>query len=150
MHRSKFNDVGMSKEQPLRQQDSDGSGSVVSLQSSSSDDGRYGVGMIGRDPHYERAALPANQVDSGEEADVQREVVRHSTRIDKLQQRLQTDPTENTLDEIISALKNQNGIKDSSSPEMHNDTTTVGSNAYSSMQSNNGSLGWKSSPLLMR
>lgn len=138
MQRSKFTDSERSKEQRLQQQDSDGSGSVVSLQSSSSDDGKY-AGIRGRDFHSEGAGLPMREVDDNDDATRQ--------NVEKLQQKLNTQPTHNTLDEIISTLKNQNGIKNSSRPgtslPLHNDST-VGGKTY------NSSLGWNSSPLQMR
>lgn len=147
-------DVEMTKEQPIRQQDSDGSGSVVSLQSSS-DDGRYVAGMTGREPLYDETVLPGGHFGQGEEVGVQRKAASqtndgtHRQTIKKFQQRLHTDRTENTLDEIINSLKNPSGITGSSSPEIHNDTSSAGSKAFPSIQSYNGGLGWKSSPLLM-
>ena len=138
--------------QRSKQQDSDGSGSVVSLQSSSSDDGKY-AGIHGRDFLSEGAGLLTRQVDSPEEIGVHKEAGSKSSdnttrqNMGKLQQKLNTQPTHNTLDEIISTLKTQNGIKNSSRPgtalPLHNDTV-VGGKTY------NSSLEWNSSPLQMR
>lgn len=148
MQRSKHNEADLGKEQPPRQQDSDGSGSVVSLQSSSSDDVKY-PGIRGRDLHSEGAGVPAFQVEPVQKSndDATRQ------NMGKLQQKLHTQPTHNTLDEIISTLKNQNGMNDSSIPGMslplHNDST-VGGKTYPSMQSYTSGGGWNSSPLQMR
>ncbi|KAJ7374045.1 hypothetical protein OS493_009375 [Desmophyllum pertusum] len=147
MQRSKYNEADLGKEQPPRQQDSDGSGSVVSLQSSSSDDVKY-PGIRGRDLHSEGAGVPAFQVEPVQKSndDATRQ------NMGKLQQKLHTQPTHNTLDEIISTLKNQNGMNDSSIPGMslplHNDST-VGGKTYPSMQSYTSGGGWNSSPLQM-
>lgn len=152
MQSSKFNDAERKKEERFQQQDSDGSGSVVSLQSSSSDDGKYSR-IRGRDFHSEGAGLPMSEVDSAEEIGLQKEAGNKTNddatrqNVGKLQQKLHVQPTQNTLDEIISTLKNQNGIKNPSSPgtslPMHNDST-VGKKTF------NGGLGWNSSPLQMR
>lgn len=151
MQSSKFNNTTSRKEEQLPQQDSDGSGSVVSLPSSSSDDGRYSR-IQGQGFHSENAGMPISEVDSGEEIGLQKEAGSKSNddttrqNMGKLQKKLHAQPTQNTLDEIISTLKNQNGIKNPSSPGMslpvHNDPT-VG------MKTFNGSLAWNSSPLQM-
>lgn len=152
MQSSKYNNTGLRKEEQLPQQDSDGSGSVVSLPSTSSDDGRY-PRIQGQGFHSEGASMPISEVDSGEEIGLPKEAGRKSNddatrqNVGKLQQKLHVQPTQNTLDEIISTLKNQNGIKNPPSPRMslpvHNDPT-VG------MKTFNGSLAWNSSPLQMR
>lgn len=151
MQSSKYNNTGLRKEEQLPQQDSDGSGSVVSLPSTSSDDGRY-PRIQGQGFHSEGASMPISEVDSGEEIGLPKEAGRKSNddatrqNVGKLQQKLHVQPTQNTLDEIISTLKNQNGIKNPPSPGMslpvHNDPT-VG------MKTFNGSLAWNSSPLQM-
>lgn len=134
MKRSKVNDTEISKDQRLQQQDSDGSGSVISLQSSSSDDSRY-AGVRGRDFYSAGTGLPMGEGDSPGE------------NVAKLQQKLNMQPTHDTLDEIISTMKRQNGIKNSSNPgaslPLHNDSA-VGGKTY------NSSLGWNSSSLQMR
>ena len=147
MQSSKFNSDVLKKEEQLLQQDSDGSGSVVSLPSSLSDDGRY-PRIQGQGFYSEGAGLPISEVDSAEEIGLHKEAGSKSRKnVGKLQQKLHAQPTQNTLDEIISTLKNQNGLKNPSSPGMslpvHNDSP-VG------MKTFNGSLGWNSSPLQMR
>lgn len=152
MQSSKFNSNVLKKEDQLPQQDSDGSGSVVSLPSSLSDDGRY-PRIQGQRFYSEGAALPLSEVDSAEEIGLQKEAGSKSNEfatrqnVGKLQQKLHAQPTQNTLDEIIGTLKNQNGLKNPSSPEMslpvHNDSP-VGIETFS------GSSGWNSSPLRMR
>ena len=153
MRSSKFNNTVSKKEEQLPQQDSDGSGSVVSLPSSLSDDGRY-PRVQGQGFHPEGAGLPISEVDSAEEIALQKEAGSKSNddatrqNVGKLQQKLHAQPTQNTLDEIISTLKNQNGMKNPPSPGMslpvHNDST-AGIKTFS------GSLGWNSlTPLQMR
>ena len=140
------------KGEQLQQQDSDGSGSVVSLPSSLSDDGRY-PRIPGQDFHSEGAGLPMSEVDSAEEIGLQKEAGNKSNddtarqNVGKLQQKLHLQPTQNTLDEIISTLKNQNGEKNPSRPGTSlpvHDESTVGNKTF------NGSLGWNSAPLQMR
>ena len=151
MQRSNFNKTVLKKEEQLPQQDSDGSGSVVSLPSSSSDDGRY-LRIPGQGFHSEGAGMPISEVDSGEEIGLQKEAGSKCNgdaarqNMGKLQQKLDAQPTPNTLDEIISTLKNQNGIKNPSpgmSLPVHNDST-------GGIKNFNGSLAWNSSPLQMR
>lgn len=152
MQRSKFNKTVLKKEEQLPQQDSDGSGSVVSLPSSSSDDGRY-PRIPGQGFHSEGAGMPISEVDSGEEIGLQKEAGSRSNddatrqNVEKLQQKLDAQPTRNTLDEIISTLKNQNGIKNPSSPGM---SLPVPNDSTGGIKNFNGSLGWNSSPLQMR
>lgn len=155
MKSSKFKDTNRSKESASRQLDSDGSGSVVSLPSSSSGDGKcppnnHSVG-VGR---------TIIQVDSVEEIITQKQAGSRfkdgSTpthhKLGKLQKKLQTLPTQDTLDEIIYTMKNQNGLKDSSAAGMslHNDSAT-GGKGYQSAPSYTGSLAWNTtSPLQTR
>lgn len=152
MQSSKFKNDVLKKEEQLPQLDSDGSGSVVSLPSSLSDDGRY-PRIQGQGFHSEGAGLPISEVDSAEEIGFQKEAGSKSNdvatrqNVGKLQQKLHAQPTQNTLDEIISTLKNQNDMKNPSSPGMslpvHNDLP-VGIKTF------NGTIGWNSSPLQMR
>lgn len=156
MQRSNFKDAERSKGQASRLQDSDGSGSVVSLQSSSSDDGIKYQG----NQHAEGVGNPVIQVESVDDVGAQKGAGNrfnddsNRQNLGKLQQRLHAQPTQDTLDEIIYTMKNQNGIKDSSAAGMslplHNDSA-AGGKTYSSMQSYAGSLGWNStSPLQIR
>ena len=144
MQRSKFKDTGT---QASRQLESDGSGSVISLQSSSSDDGKYPGN------HYSEGVSrpPVIQVEEvGAQKGAGNRLGDDSTRqnLGKLQQKLNTQPTQDTLDEIIYTMKHQ-GIKDSSAA-VPNDSA-VGGKAYPSAQSYSGSLGWNSaSPLQIR
>ena len=155
MQRSKFKDAERSKAQASRQLDSDGSGSVISLQSSSSDDGKY----LGNHHSEGVSRPPVFQLDSDEKMGAQKAAGNRlgddSTlkSLGKLQQKLNTQPTQDTLDEIIYTMKHQ-GMKDSSAAGMSlplpNDAAVVGK-AYPSTQSYSSSLGWNSaSPLQMR
>ena len=150
MKRSKFRYTDRSKEQASRQVDSDGSGSVISLQSSSSSDGKYPGNH-----HSAGMGRPVIQAESVEEIRVQkREGSTNHQKLEKLQKKLQGQPNEDTLDEIIHTIKNQNGIKDSSAAEMSiplgNDCVDRGT-TYPSLPLHAGSLGWNStSPLQMR
>lgn len=139
------------KGERLPQQDSDGSGSVVSLPSSSSDDGRY-PRTQGQDVGSEGAGLPMSELYTAEEISLHKEAGNNSKdstqqNVGKLQQKFNVQPTQDTLDEIISTIKNQNGINNPSSPgtslPMHNDST-VGNKTL------NCSLGWNSTSLQMR
>lgn len=157
MKRSKFRYTDRSKEQASRQVDSDGSGSVISLQSSSSSDGKYPGNH-----HSARTGRPVIQTESVEEIGAQKregngfkdDSTMNHQKLEKLQKKLQGQPNENTLDEIIHTIKNQNGIKDSSVAEMlmplGNDCVD-GVTTYPSLPLDAGSLGWNStSPLQMR
>lgn len=156
MQRSKFKGGDRSKGQTPRRLDSDGSGSVVSLQSSSSDDGKFPGNQISEGVNRP----PVFQVDSSDEIGTQRFSMNRGgddsarKNLDKLQQKLSTQPTHDTLDEIISTMKHHSGIKDSSATGMSfplQSDSAVGGKAYTSAQSYSGSLGWNSStPLQMR
>lgn len=105
MKRSKLKDNDTYKEQTSRQPDSDGSGSVVSLHSSSSSDEK-----VQENPQSEGRTVTQNE--SAEEitalkGEGNRFKDTHS-KLDKLQKRLQELPTQDTLDEIIHSVKNQN------------------------------------------
>lgn len=156
MQRSKFKGGDRSKEQTPRRLDSDGTGSVVSLQSSSSDDGKFPGNQISEGVNRP----PVFQVDSSDEIGTQRFSMNRGgddsarKNLDKLQQKLSIQPTHDTLDEIISTMKHHGGIKDSSAAGMSfplQSDSAVGGKAYTSAQSYSGSLGWNSStPLQMR
>lgn len=156
MQRSKFKGGDRSKGQTPQRLDSDGSGSVVSLQSSSSDDGKFPGNQISEGVNRP----PVFQVDSSDEIGTQRFSMNRGgddsarKNLDKLQQKLSTQPTHDTLDEIISTMKHHGGIKDSSATGMSfplQSDSAVGGKAYTSAQSYSGSLGWNSStPLQMR
>lgn len=105
MKRSKFKDSDTHKEPTSRQPDSDGSGSVVSLHSSSSSDEK-----VPENPQSESRTM--TQIESAEEitalkSEGGRPKVSQS-KLDKLQKKLQELPTQDTLDEIIHSVKNQN------------------------------------------
>lgn len=145
MQRSKFKFGDRSKGQTSRQLDSDGSGSVVSLQSFSSDDGKFPGNQISEGVNRP----PVFQVDSFDEIGTQRVSMNRGgdesarKNLDKLQQKLSTQPTHDTLDEIISTMKHHGGIKDSSAAGM--------SFPLQSDSAVGGSLGWNlTTPLQMR
>ncbi|XP_044168787.1 LOW QUALITY PROTEIN: synaptonemal complex protein ZEP1-like [Acropora millepora] len=105
MKRSKFKDSDTHKEPTSRQPDSDGSGSVVSLHSSSSSDEK-----VPENPQSESRTM--TQIELAEEitalkSEGGRPKVSQS-KLDKLQKKLQELPTQDTLDEIIHSVKNQN------------------------------------------
>lgn len=156
MQRSKFKSGDRNKGQTPRRLDSDGSGSVVSLQSSSSDDGKFPGNQISEGVNRP----PVFQVDSFDEIGTQSVSMARGgddsarKNLGKLQQKLSTQPTHDTLDEIISTMKHHGGIKDSSAAGMSfplQSDSAVGGKAYTSVQSYSGSLGWNSTtPLQMR
>ena len=155
MTRSKVRD--RSKEQGSRLVDSDGSGSVISLQSSSSSDGKYPGNH-----HSASIGRSIIQAESVEGIDTQKvegsrfkddSTTSHHT-LENFQKKLQGEQTGDTLDDIIHTIKNQNGLKDSAvtgtSMPSGNDSA-AGGKTYPSFPLYTGSFEWDStSPLQMR
>ncbi|XP_068747542.1 M-phase phosphoprotein 9-like isoform X2 [Montipora capricornis] len=134
MKRSRFKDTARSKDQTSGHPDSDGSGSVVSLHSSSS-----GEGKSQANPHPEGRTMI--QVESVEEiTSIKNRDNRFKddstpahSKLDRLQKRLQAQPTQDTLDEIIHSMKNQNGVKDSQPNDSSTGATYPGSVGWNTM-----------------
>ena len=114
---------GEKNSQPPQNDSSDHSDSVVSLESSSSDDSKPNP----REPSSEDANIPLIQTESlrdvtepRETRDLQKggDMLNHD--VDRLHQRIQEQPTQDTLDEIIHMLKTQ---KAKDSPLLAHDGT---------------------------
>ncbi|KAK2562295.1 hypothetical protein P5673_014566 [Acropora cervicornis] len=136
MKRSKFKDSDTHKEPTSRQPDSDGSGSVVSLHSSSSSDEK-----VPENPQSESRTM--TQIESAEEitalkSEGGRPKVSQS-KLDKLQKKLQELPTQDTLDEIIHSVKNQN--------YRAKDLPNTSANNGKSFSLFRGSVGWNNNAI---